>query len=72
MRALNLLPCRFWGGPEKQTLRLSGWLRDYARVETIFAVMPTDAASLDGTRCCSARARPASNPRRSCRAAATT
>jgi glycosyltransferase involved in cell wall biosynthesis len=48
MRALNLLPCRFWGGPEKQTLRLSGWLRDYARVETIFAVMPTDAASLDG------------------------
>jgi glycosyltransferase involved in cell wall biosynthesis len=48
MRALNLLPCRFWGGPEKQTLRLSGWLRDRASVETVFAVMPTDADSLDG------------------------
>jgi glycosyltransferase involved in cell wall biosynthesis len=48
MRALHLLPCRFWGGPEKQTLRLAGWLRDHARVETVFAVMPTDAASLEG------------------------
>ena len=47
MRALSLLPCRFWGGPEKQTLRLAAWLRDHAGVETVLAVMPTDAASLD-------------------------
>src|SRR4029450_13885612 len=47
MRALSLLPCRFWGGPEKQTLRLSTWLRDHAAVETVIAVMPTDAESVD-------------------------
>ena len=47
MRALGLLPCRFWGGPEKQTLRLASWLRDNAAVETVFAVMPTDAAAVE-------------------------
>jgi glycosyltransferase involved in cell wall biosynthesis len=43
MRALALLPCRFWGGPEKQTLRLAQWLRDNRGVETVISVMPTDA-----------------------------
>jgi glycosyltransferase involved in cell wall biosynthesis len=47
MRALSLLPCRFWGGPEKQTLRLASWLRDHAAVETVVAVMPTDAVPVE-------------------------
>src|SRR4029450_7263728 len=28
---------------EKQTLRLARWLRDHSAVETVIAVMPTDA-----------------------------
>jgi glycosyltransferase involved in cell wall biosynthesis len=42
VRALALLPCRFWGGPEKQTLRLALWLRRHREVETVLAVMPHD------------------------------
>jgi glycosyltransferase involved in cell wall biosynthesis len=47
MRALSLVPCRFWGGPEKQTLRLAAWLRDQAAVETVLAVMPTDGDAVE-------------------------
>ncbi len=47
MRALFLLPCRFWGGPEKQTLRLAARLRDEHAVEPVLAVMPFDDASVD-------------------------
>ena len=47
MRALALLPCRFWGGPEKQTLRLAQWLRDERNVETVIAVMPPDGGSAE-------------------------
>jgi glycosyltransferase involved in cell wall biosynthesis len=47
MRALALLPCRFWGGPEKQTLRLAQWLRDERQVETVIAVMPPSGESAD-------------------------
>lgn len=43
MRTLHLIPCRFWGGPEKQTLQLAVWLRDNRAVETVIAVMPPDA-----------------------------
>jgi glycosyltransferase involved in cell wall biosynthesis len=47
MRALFLLPCRFWGGPEKQTLRLAARLRDGHAVEPVLAVMPFDDARVD-------------------------
>jgi glycosyltransferase involved in cell wall biosynthesis len=47
MRVLQLMPCRFWGGPEKQTLQLSGWLRDHRGVETVVAVMPHDTSHAD-------------------------
>jgi glycosyltransferase involved in cell wall biosynthesis len=47
MRALTLLPCRFWGGPEKQTLQLAVFLRNNRDVQTIFAVMPHDADRAD-------------------------
>ena len=40
MRVLQVLPCRFFGGPEKQTLRLSGTLRSRYGYDTTFAVMP--------------------------------
>jgi glycosyltransferase involved in cell wall biosynthesis len=45
MRVLAVLPCRFWGGPEKQTVRLAQWLRDNRQVETVLAVMPPTGAS---------------------------
>jgi glycosyltransferase involved in cell wall biosynthesis len=44
MRVLALLPCRFWGGPEKQTLHMARFLRDNHDVDTVFAVMPANAA----------------------------
>jgi glycosyltransferase involved in cell wall biosynthesis len=47
MRVLSLVPCRFWGGPEKQTLRLAVWLKARARVETLFAVMPHESGNID-------------------------
>lgn len=47
MRALSILPCRFWGGPEKQTLQLALWLRDHHAVDTVIAVMPHDAERAD-------------------------
>lgn len=47
MRALTLLPCRFWGGPEKQTVQLATWLRENRHAETILAVMPHDAGPVD-------------------------
>jgi glycosyltransferase involved in cell wall biosynthesis len=72
MRALSLLPCRFWGGPEKQTLRLSTWLRDHAAVETVIAVMPTDADSVDDNPLLLALGRRASRSLRSFRSGATT
>jgi glycosyltransferase involved in cell wall biosynthesis len=43
VRVLQLMPCRFWGGPEKQTLQLALWLRAHRGVETVVAVMPHDA-----------------------------
>jgi glycosyltransferase involved in cell wall biosynthesis len=47
MRALSILPCRFWGGPEKQTLQLALWLRDRHAVDTVITVMPHDAERAD-------------------------
>jgi glycosyltransferase involved in cell wall biosynthesis len=41
------MPCRFWGGPEKQTLQLALWLRDHRGVETVMAVMPHDTDHAD-------------------------
>jgi glycosyltransferase involved in cell wall biosynthesis len=43
MRVLAVLPCRFWGGPERQTLQLALWLRENRNVDTIFAVMPPES-----------------------------
>jgi glycosyltransferase involved in cell wall biosynthesis len=47
MRVLTLIPCRFWGGPEKQTLQLALWLRQNSSVETVFAVMPREGEHAD-------------------------
>jgi glycosyltransferase involved in cell wall biosynthesis len=47
MRVLTVLPCRFWGGPEKQTLQLASWLRKNRNVETIFAVMAPDGDGIE-------------------------
>lgn len=47
MRILQLLPCRFWGGPEKQTLQLARWLRDSRAIETVIAVVPHDTRAAD-------------------------
>lgn len=47
MRVLHLLPCRFWGGPEKQTLQLVLWLRKHRQVDSFIAVIPPAAGSIE-------------------------
>jgi glycosyltransferase involved in cell wall biosynthesis len=47
MRVLTVLPCRFWGGPERQTVQLALWLRENHGVETVLAVMPHDPKNAD-------------------------
>ena len=40
LRILHVLPCRFFGGPEKQTLQVARALRERYGHESIFCVMP--------------------------------
>lgn len=45
IRVLYVLPCRFWGGPERQTLQAARFLREAHGCEAVFAVMPPRGTS---------------------------